>query len=71
VVAPGNHFKALVGPVVKHQRARTDFLSTRDHGRLKDSATLGLPLRKSSARRCESLFTRISLGSNKPHLSGA
>ena len=31
----------------------------------------GLPLRKSFARRCESLFTRIFHGSNKPHLSEA
>ena len=34
MVAPGNYLKALVGPVVKHQRAGTDLLSTGDHGRL-------------------------------------
>lgn len=34
MVAPGNHFKALVGTVMERQCSRTDFLSTRDHGRL-------------------------------------
>ena len=34
MVAPGNYLKALVGPVVKGQRAGTDFIPTSHRRRL-------------------------------------
>ena len=34
MVAPGHHLEALIGPIVKHQRAGTDFLSTGHRSRL-------------------------------------
>jgi len=55
MVAPGNHFKALVGPVVKHQRAGTDWSHVRP------PLSCGEPVRGPTCTRSIFLSPRVEV----------